>query len=220
MAQQAGPLGYTPSNKFHTGREVAVIAELQTQQAVDGAGQRIAQAIADAGRVTSVPLDRIANALEKLSIDKIEDALVRVAAATEIIAKATANLPDGSVVEKALKDLADCVCGIREGVNVLGHRDADNVTALYAAAVDVSGDIVGRTNAGLWLNEAGFGSLAAIVRAKPKLKRKDFVDRLRAMAKGFTGLPSVLSDEEIGRFFDYAPSVLEAIEQTPATPSA
>jgi hypothetical protein len=218
MAVQVGPLGYTPSNKFHAGREVSVIAELQTQQTVNGAAQRVAQAILDAGQMASVSLDRVAAALERLSMDRIEDALLRVAYATEIIAKATANLPDGTVIETALKELAECVCGIREGVHVLGRRDTDNVTALYAAAVDVSGDIVGRTNAGRWLNEAGFASLAGIVRAKPKLKRKDFVDRLRAIAKGFTGLPSVLSDEEIGRFFDYAPSVLEAIEQVPTTP--
>ena len=38
----------------------------------------------------------------------------------------------------------------------LGLRDKDNVTALYAAAVDTSGDIVGRTIAGRWFNQAKF----------------------------------------------------------------
>jgi hypothetical protein len=209
------PLGYKVRNKFHAGREVSVITQLQTEQAVKDSARLLAQAVLDAAQQTSVSLDRVAAALEKLSMDRIEAALLRIADAGEIIAKATANLPDGRIVEVALKDLADCVCGIREGVNALGRRDADNVTALYAAAIDVSGDIVGRTTAGQWLNAAGFDSLGGIVRAKPKLKRKDFVDRLRAAAKGFTGLPSVISDDEIGRFFDYAPGVLEAIEQTP-----
>src|SRR5262245_32817534 len=110
----AGPLAFTPANKFYHAREVQILAEQDTRQAVETAGKDIAKAIDDTA------LD-VANALS---------------AATGYLTKSLAG------IEQSLNDLADCICGIREGVNYLGRKDADNVTALYAAAVDTSGDIV------------------------------------------------------------------------------
>jgi hypothetical protein len=140
--------------------------------------------------------------------------------AIEDVAKAIRDRPDTTAIEDKLDE-------IFEALQALGRRDTDNVTALYAAAVDTSGDIVGRTIPGQWLNKANYSSLQDI--ADPRggesndVRRSEFIKQLHYAADGFkSGLPAVMTDEEIGRFFDLAPATLKAIveSQEPRPPTA
>jgi hypothetical protein len=96
----------------------------------------------------------------------------------------------------------------------------DNVAALYAGALDTSGDVVDRTYVGRWICKAGYPSLRSIVQpgGRNRDKRRElFIVRMREAAGEWgRGLPSLMTDAEIGRFFDVAPAVLASIEESQA----
>jgi hypothetical protein len=141
--------------------------------------------------------------------------------AIEEVAKAIRNRrdgdrPDTTAIERKLDKIS-------EALEALGRRDKDNVTALYAAAVDTSGEIVGRTIPGQWLNQAQYFSLQEIVSRGDEshsIRRSEFIKQLHDAAVGFkSGLPAAMTDEEIGRFFDLAPATLREIQESQAAAS-
>lgn len=94
---------------------------------------------------------------------------------------------------QSIKLLTGAVRKVADAVQSLGMRDKDNVTALYAAAVDTTGDIVDRTNAGQWLNSAKFKKLRDLVKFRKDepqaIRRQDFVDKMRAAPRSQQAFP-------------------------------
>ena len=184
---------YRPANKFHAGIEARFTAAGETPRSIDALTREV-----DAGnKQTEAAIRAVAKAVEKQHGNK-------------------QPLPDAKVVEETLGKIANSVGGIEQAVQAIGRRDKDNVTALYAAAVDTTGDIVDRTVPGKWLNAAKYTSLKDIVASgkgkSSQQRRAEFIRRLRDEAANFqSGLPVVMTDNEIGRFFDLVPAVLKAI---------
>ncbi|RRI06426.1 hypothetical protein EH240_03915 [Mesorhizobium tamadayense] len=148
------------------------------------------------------------------------EARFKAAAETpQSIDRLTDEVKTGSKGTKgAIDKVADAIDELHKTVQSIGLRDKDNVTALYAAAVDTTGDIVGRTIAGQWLNQAGFKSLHDIEtfnNRKPQgTRRDDFIKRIRNAGSFSSGLPSVVTDDELARFFELAPAVQKAIDDS------
>ena len=179
------------------------------------------QALLDAGEENVQALDRLRAGLP--NSDGLEKGLVNIAYAIDKIDDRLANsVPNG--VAEGLVRIAYELDRIDDRLAALGRQDQDNVTALYAAAVDTSGDIVGRTEAGRWLNKCGYGSLKAIVdsgRRNRAGRRQHFVECLRRTSGEFpNGLAKVMTDDELGRFYDLAPSVWKAIVASQVEPRA
>ncbi|MGM4915039.1 hypothetical protein [Rhizobium sp. 768_B6_N1_8] len=99
-----------------------------------------------------------------------------------------------------------------------GLFEDDLVVALYAVAIGPKGGFSVHA-AGKWLREAtsetGGKHLRDIVEweegMEGKKRRESFINAAVGVAADFQGLPQRLSREQIGRFFDLAPVILEAI---------
>lgn len=184
---------YRPLNKFHAGIKAQFVAMGETPRSIDTLTSEV-----DAGnKLTEKAIRDIAKAIEKNSGPR-------------------QTLPDSKFVEETLGKIANSVSGIEQALQAFGRRDKDNVTALYAAAVDTTGDIVDRTVPGKWLIAAKYNSLKDIVASgkgkSGQQRRAEFIRRLRDEAANFnSGLPAVMTDDEIGRFYDLVPAVLKAI---------
>jgi hypothetical protein len=184
-----------------------------------------------------IPVESKAAAMELLhlnaslaaaqAIDKLAEATGTrdVQGAVREVAEATLRVEDairelGQRQQNAsehLERIAKSADGIEVAARSAGRTGRDNITALFAAAVDVSGDIVDRTLPGIWINSARFGSLAAIVKfaekKSPEDQRNKFIDRMLKAAEQFDrGLPTQMTAEEIGRFYDLVPSTWAAIQ--------
>ena len=203
------PFPYHPANKFHAGVKARFEVEAETPQSID----RLTDKVVTSGDGTKTAIGDVASAIREFPDGKRSKQIFdRLIAAIETIAT---GLPDGDAIDKKLGEITTAINRLDETVQSLGLRDKDNVTALYAAAVDTSGDIVGRTIAGRWFNQAKFASLQDIVafqKGKPQENRRnEFVKRLRDANTFSGGLPSVVTDSELVRFFDLAPAVMNAI---------
>ncbi|RNJ44845.1 hypothetical protein B5V01_00695 [Mesorhizobium erdmanii] len=203
------PFPYHPANKFHAGVKARFEVEAETPQSID----LLADKVVTSGDGTKTAIGDVARAIREFPDGKRSKQIFdRLTAAIEAIAT---GLPDGDAIDKKLGEISAAINRLDETVQSLGLRDKDNVTALYAAVVDTSGDIVDRTIAGRWFNEAKFQSLQDIVtfqKGKPQEnRRKEFVRRLHETNTFSGGLPWVVSDSDLVRFFDLAPAVMNAI---------
>ncbi|MGX5830957.1 hypothetical protein [Mesorhizobium sp. 43Arga] len=203
------PFPYHPANKFHAGVKARFEVEAQTPQSID----LLADKVVTSGDGTTTAIGDVASAIRDFPDGKRSKQIFdRLIAAIETIAK---NQPNGDAIDKKLGEISAAINRLDETVQSLGLRDKDNVTALYAAAVDTSGDIVGRTIAGRWFNQAKFQSLQDIVtfqKGKPQENRRnEFLKRLHEANTFSGGLPSVVTDSDLVRFFDLAPAVMTAI---------
>ncbi|GLQ76585.1 hypothetical protein GCM10007881_01000 [Mesorhizobium huakuii] len=206
------PFPYHPANKFHAGLKARFEVEAETPQSID----LLAGKVATSGDGTKAAIGDVASAIREFPDGKRSKQIFeRLTVAIEAIATGLKNQPNGDAIDKKLGEISAAINRLDETVQSLGLRDKDNVTALYAAAVDTSGDIVGRTIAGRWFNQAKFASLQDIVtfqRGKPQENRRnEFVKRLRDANTFSSGLPAVVTDSELVRFFDLAPAVMNAI---------
>lgn len=205
------PFPYHPANKFHAGVKARFEVEAETPQSIDLLTDKV-----DSGsKGTQKAIGDVAKAIKGYPEGEQSKTFDRLTVAIETIATALKNQPNGDTIDKKLGEIGKAIDRLDETVQSLGLRDKDNVTALYAAAVDTSGDIVGRTIAGRWFNQAKFASLQEIVafqKGKPlETRRNEFVRRVRDANTFSTGLPTVVTDSELARFFDLAPAVLNAI---------
>lgn len=186
---------YHPVNKFHAG----------------------IKANFEAAAAAPHSIDLLTSAIETGSTDT-QTAIGKVATA---ITNGFKTQPTGQAIDKKLDAIGQALKDLNQTVQSFGLRDKDNVTALYAAAVDTTGDIVDRTHAGQWLNQAKFASLQTIVAfhaSKPQQTRRDeFIKRVRAVDPVPPGLPAVVTDGELARFFELAPAVLKAIADSQPT---
>ena len=191
-----------PKNRIDTIRRADFELANQTRDAID----RVAKAIPDGG-ANERELRRIADASKGMeaSLKEIADAHRETKLYLATIAKATT--------------------GVDLNTRAGRSGETDNVTALYAAAIDTSGDVVERTIPGKWFLQAKFPTLRNIVefgQKKPtRDKRDEFIKRMIEAAGQLDGLPAIMKQrpEELGRFFDLAPGVLAAIEAA-ANPAA
>ncbi|BAV50783.1 hypothetical protein MesoLj113a_66900 [Mesorhizobium sp. 113-1-2] len=205
------PFPYHPANKFHAGVKARFEVEAETPQSID----LLTEKVDSSSKGTQKAIGDVAKAIKGFPDGEQSKAFDRLTVAIEAIATTLKNQPNGDIIDKKLGEIGKAIDRLDETVQSLGLRDKDNVTALYAAAVDTSGDIVGRTIAGRWFNQAKFASLQEIVafqKGKPlETRRNEFVRRVRDANTFSTGLPTVVTDSELARFFDLAPAVLNAI---------
>ncbi|WP_027061451.1 hypothetical protein [Mesorhizobium loti] len=206
------PFPYHPANKFHAGIKVRFEAEAETPQSID----LLADKVVTSGDGTKTAIREVAKAIKSFPDGEQSKTFDRLTAAVEAIATGLQKQPNGEAIDRKLGEIGKAIDRLDETVQSLGLRDKDNVTALYAAAVDTTGDIVGRTIAGRWFNQAKFMSLQEIVAFQTKGKsqesrRNEFIKRVREANTFSSGLPTVVTDSELGRFFDLAPAVLNAI---------
>jgi hypothetical protein len=205
------PFPYHPANKFHAGVKARFEVEAETPQSID----LLTEKVDSSSKGTQKAIGDVAKAIKGFPDGEQSKAFDRLTVAIETIATTLKNQPNGDIIDKKLGEIGKAIDRLDETVQSLGLRDKDNVTALYAAAVDTSGDIVGRTIAGRWFNQAKFASLQEIVafqKGKPlETRRNEFVRRVRDANTFSTGLPTVVTDSELARFFDLAPAVLNAI---------
>lgn len=186
---------FVPASKFHAGKEAQFKATLATHQSIDelnveleAGNKRTEDAIRDLGKVFEKRSDRDAKDAEVLAepLRRIADALGSL----------------GGVAQDFVR---------RDTL-----RETNYATALFGAGVDVTGDIVGRTIPGRWLNDAGYTKLGDIIpKGKPTDKgRADFVTRMTAIAGNYSGLPPLMSPADLGLFYELVPSTLKAIEDS------
>jgi hypothetical protein len=206
---------YQPANKFHAGIKARFEAEAETPQSID----RLTDVVDTGSTGNQVAVGKVADAIDRLhggGPDK--HSFDRLTKAVEAVAAGLASQPSAVMLDNKLTAIGDALDKLHGTVESLGLRDKDNVTALYAAAVDTSGDIVGRTHAGQWLNLAKFNSLQDIVKfnsRKPlEVRRQDFIDQVRAVHPVPPGLPAVVTEGELARFYELAPAVLRAINDS------
>ncbi|TGT87503.1 MULTISPECIES: hypothetical protein [unclassified Mesorhizobium] len=214
------PFPYHPANKFHAGVKARFEVEAQTPQSID----LLTKQVDTGSQGTQKAIGDVAKAIRRYPDGDQSKTFERLTAAMETIATALQNQPKGSEIDKKLGNIGKAIDRFDETVRSFGLRDRDNVTALYAAAVDTTGDIVGRTNAGQWLIRAEFPSLQAIVKfqkTKPQDERRsEFVKRVRAVEPVPPGLPATITDSELARFFDLVPAVISAINASQDTGSS
>ncbi|SFO57400.1 hypothetical protein SAMN03159463_02318 [Mesorhizobium sp. NFR06] len=206
---------YYPANKFHAGIKARFEAAAETPQAID----RLTDVVDTGSAGNQVAVGKVAHAIDRLRDDGPgKPGFDRLATAVEAVAFGLASQPSADMLDKKLTAIGDVLKELHATVQSLGLRNKDNVTALYAAAIDTSGDIVGRTYAGQWLNQANFKTLQDIVkfnsRKQLEVRRQDFVDQLRAVDPVPPGLPAVVTDGDLARFYELAPAVLKAINDS------
>ena len=186
---------FIPASKFHAGKEAQFKATLATHQSIDelnveleASNKRTEDAIRDLGKVFERRSDRDAKVAETLAepLRRIADALGSL----------------GGVAQDFSR---------RQTL-----REANYATALFGAGVDTTGDIVGRTIPGKWLNDAGYARLGDIVpKGRPTDKgRAEFISRMTAIAGNYSGLPPLMSETDLGLFYELVPSTLKAIEDS------
>lgn len=205
------PFPYHPANKFHAGIKARFEVAAETPQSID----LLADKVVASGDGTKTAIREVAKAIKGFPDGEQSKTFDRLTAAVEAIATRLQNQPNGDAIDKKLGEIGKAINRLDETVQSLGLRDKDNVTALYAAAVDTTGDIVGRTIAGRWFNQAKFMSLQDIVtfqKGKPQENRRhEFFRRLKDANNFSSGLPAVVTESELVRFFDLAPAVMNAI---------
>jgi hypothetical protein len=211
---------YEPANKFHAGIEARFKAAVETPQSID----RLTDVVKTGSQGNEAAVGKVADAVDRLHGDAPgKQNFDGLTTAIETLAAELAKQPSADILDKNLSAIGDALNELHRTVQSLGLRDKDNVTALYAAAVDTTGDIVGRTIAGRWLNLAKFTSLQDIVkfniRKRLEARRQDFIDQVRAVGPVTSGLPAVVTDAELARFFELAPAVLQAIIDSQDTSS-
>lgn len=162
-------------------------------------------------------IDRVANAIPDGGANLGE--LRRIADASKGMEASLKQIADAHKETKLyLATIAKATTGVDLNTRTGRSGETDNVTALYAAAIDTSGDVVERTIPGRWFVQAKFPTLKSIVdfgQKKPtRDKRDEFARRMIESAGSLEGLPAIMKQrpEELRRFFDLAPGVLAAIE--------
>lgn len=154
------------------------------------------------------------------------------AAVAKEIAALRAVLPDADSVAKALEPIREALSTLDQTITRFDRREADYVTALYAAVFNTSGEIVGNTNAGKWFLDsakrdpksavASIADVAALngdSNAKVQARQK-FIEGMIAAAPNFRGLPTAISAQDLERFVALAPGILKAIaEAAPPDPA-
>jgi hypothetical protein len=131
--------------------------------------------------------------------DRIKDTADAVVGASERIAHVAAEV---ARTARAVETISERHV---EG----GVKDMDLCTALYAAAVDVSGHFVARTDAGKLLR-----SVATSLADLSTKDRDSFVAEIKTLLKNGAdgGVINHMREEELGRFYDRASAVMKAIE--------
>ncbi|QKD06703.1 hypothetical protein [Mesorhizobium loti] len=210
------PFPYHPANKFHAGIKVRFEAEAETPQSID----LLADKVDNGSKGTQKAIGDVARAIKGFPDgERSKQIFERLTVAIETVAIGLQKQPNGEAIDKKLGEIGKSLHQIDRTMQSFGVPEKDNVTALYAAAVDTTGDIVGRTTAGQWLNQAKFASLHEIVafqKGKPQdVRRTEFIKRMRGVPAIDHGLPAVISDSELVRFFELAPAVWKAIEDSP-----
>lgn len=119
---------------------------------------------------------------------------------------------------------------IEQALANLVRDDVDYVTALYAAAIDTSGIVVDRTNAGRWIIDCwvaakqkpdpSISDIALLAEGKKVNVARHFLNALCDSRDKYPGLPQRLERDDLRRFISLAPGVCEAIQQStpPTTP--
>jgi hypothetical protein len=209
---------YHPVNKFHAGIKANFEAAAETPESID----LLTGAVKTGSTGTQAGFRKVAEAIDRITGGESSDRpFERLITAIETLAT---GMPDGEAIGTKLNAIGDALNDLDRTVQSFGLPEKDNVTALYAGAVDTTGDIVGRTHVGQWLNEAKFKSLQDIAdlhKTKPQRTRRDeFIKRMRAVDPVPPGLPAVVTDGELARFFELAPAVLKAINDSQAASSA
>jgi hypothetical protein len=108
--------------------------------------------------------------------------------------------------------------------------DVDYVTALYAAAIDTSGIVVDRTNAGRWIIDSWCAAkqkppepticdIALLAEGKKVSAARAFLNMLYDTRDRYPGLPERLERDDLRRFISLAPGVCEAIRQSAPPPA-
>jgi hypothetical protein len=115
----------------------------------------------------------------------------------------------------ALGDIDSTLEGIEEAIVAINGPSA-NVTALYAAAIEGDGTINTRHAPGDWLHRAtGLNNLKELAEqaesGDSSASRQSFIEHMRERAGSYQGLPSVMTDAEVGQFFDLSPVVRDAL---------
>lgn len=120
---------------------------------------------------------------------------------------------------------------IEQALANLVRDDVDYVTALYAAAIDISGKVVDRTIPGQWIIDSweaakqkppapSICDIAGLAEGKKASAARHFLNALYDSRDQYPGLPERLERDDLRRFISLAPGVCEAIQQStpPTTP--
>lgn len=151
----------------------------------------------------------------------VHDTLPRIANSIENIEDQITELPDpGNNTDPDNGGDPDTGGSGPDGPTEPSLFEDDLIVALYAVAIGPKGGFSDHV-AGRWLRSTTFASNGKHLRdivewEKGKVhneRRASFIRSAQDVVKDFPGLPPRLSGEQIGRFFDLAPVILEVITE-------
>jgi hypothetical protein len=114
-----------------------------------------------------------------------------------------------------LGEVTAAIGKVETAVLALDDQEEDHSATIFATGFDATG-AAADTTIGNWLRHTGFAGLRDVVKgprgAPPEAAREDFVQRMRATADQFRGLPQKISEGHLRRFFNKAAAVVRLLK--------